>query len=243
MGRLPADPLVSAARDQRIPAVVYSAEGTAAELRALDIDLIVIATFPHVLSPALIASAHNGGVNLHQSLLPRLRGSDPLFWTYYDDEREAGTTVHWLDAGVDTGDIVAQESMPVARGQSIVDVYFTLAERGAKQLSSALAAIAAGTAPRRAQDPALATSRPSPRSTSWRVPFDQWSAERTWHFVSGTAQLFGSLYRDPTGAALPMGRARTYSMERHGRRPGTHEVTANGIRLYCSDGIVEVTPP
>lgn len=240
IGRRPADPLIGAAGELDVSLLYYDKSKMAAQLRALDIDVIAVATFPHILAPALLSAARVGGVNVHQSLLPRLRGPDPLFWTYYDNERESGSTVHWLDAGADTGDIIVQESVPVARGQSIIDLYYHLAERGGRQMADALEAIAAGTAQRRPQDPALATSRPAPRSVPMRVPFDEWSAERTWHFISGTAQLFGPLYLDPAGARMPLRGARGFSIEKHGREPGSYETGAGGLRLFCPDGVVDV---
>jgi methionyl-tRNA formyltransferase len=242
LGRGPGNPLVDAAAEFGIETFHYDEQSTPALVRSLEAELIAVATFPKLLPASLISSARRGGLNVHQSLLPRLRGPDPLFWSYYEDERETGSTVHWLDEAFDSGDIVAQDAIPIGRGRSIVDVYFELAGIGARQLADAIDAIFAKTDTRRPQDAARATSRPSPAKASWHVQFDRWGAERTWHFISGTAPIFGSMFRDPAGRPLPIRRAGEYRMERHGRSAGSIEETESGLRLFCTDGFVDVEP-
>ena len=57
-------------------------------------DLIVVATFPKIISAEILGAARLGALNMHMSLLPRHRGPDPLFWTYYwDNDRDAGMTI------------------------------------------------------------------------------------------------------------------------------------------------------
>src|ERR1051326_1425127 len=69
-------------------------------------DLICVASFPRIIPPHILARAKRGGLNVHGALLPKHRGPDPLFRTYFDEDQEAGVTVHWMDEGVDSGDIV-----------------------------------------------------------------------------------------------------------------------------------------
>ena len=79
-------------------------------------DIIVVASFPRILPAAAIASARLGGLNLHLSLLPRHRGIDPIFSTYWDNDCDAGVTVHWMNEDIDGGDIAEQKALPLARG-------------------------------------------------------------------------------------------------------------------------------
>src|SRR5262249_10811929 len=87
------------------------------QLARLAPELVVVASFPSGIPSGALAAAARGGVNLHQSLLPKGRGPDPIFWSYYNDDRETGSTVHWLDDRFDHGHIVSQRSMPIARGR------------------------------------------------------------------------------------------------------------------------------
>ena len=206
-------------------------------------ELIVAATFPALIPESLISLARYGGINAHQSLLPKGRGPDPLFWSYYDNDPSIGSTIHWMDAGYDTGDVIAQESIPIPRGQRVEETYFKLGAIGAAQISAVVTSIEKGSAKRVPQDHSRATYQPSPLKAEWRVRFDEWSAERTWHFLAGVGRMFGSLARDPAGNRLPMNVATAFATESHGRPAGTWERVNERLRLFCTDGTVDVTLP
>jgi methionyl-tRNA formyltransferase len=230
------------AREARRP-VLHYAKDIAPKLRAFETDLLVVATFPHILPPAVFSASRLGAINVHQSLLPRHRGSDPLFWAYHAGDPETGTTVHWIDDGCDTGEVISQQRMPIARGRSIREVHLELAGMAAAQTVAAVDAIERGDAPRRVQDPALATHEPPPLESEWHVPFDEWPVERTWHFISGVAELFGPFFKAPGGQRLPMTGAKTWRAEAHGRAPGTWERKGDSVLLYGPDGVVEGSAP
>ena len=74
----------------------------------LDSDIIISYNYPHII-PADIGKAYYGrAVNLHISYLPWNRGADPNFWSFMDDTPK-GVTIHYIDEGIDTGDIIAQK--------------------------------------------------------------------------------------------------------------------------------------
>jgi methionyl-tRNA formyltransferase len=240
IGRLAPTPLAAVARELRLHLTTYRHEDSAEDLRNAGVDLIVIASFPAILPPAILQIP---GINLHTSLLPRHRGIDPLFWTYHADDRESGTTVHWLDGGVDRGDILSQRVMPLVRGYPMLSLYDDLSRSGSVQLAEAIDAIESGVAARIPQDASVATDDPAPSKRTWRVEFDSWPAERTWHFVNGVGQMYGSICRDPAGADMPVGASASYTLKAHGRCPGTWERTGDGSAvLYCPDGIVTALP-
>ena len=88
--------------------------GSLSDARTLELladlqpDLIAVACFPYIFPSALLQLPRYGCLNLHPSLLPAYRGPLPLFWMARQGERQAGVTLHFLDEGLDTGDIVAQ---------------------------------------------------------------------------------------------------------------------------------------
>ena len=243
-GRLPDNPLVRVAKQFSRPVLLdRGAEQVRRELIKRSPELVVVASYPSRIPASLLAVAERGGVNLHQSLLPKGRGPDPIFWSYYNDDRETGSSVHWLDERFDHGPIIAQRPMAIARGQASTELYLALAETGGQQLVEAIKAIQSGEAFSTPQDDQQATYYGSPLHVRWRVLFDSWSAERTWHFLAGVGEAMGSLCRDPAGNRLPLGAATSFSVEAHGRNPGTYETTEAGLRLFCCDGFVEVARP
>jgi methionyl-tRNA formyltransferase len=232
-------PLVRQARHQGIPVEVLSpADGPplAGRLARLGAELLCVASFPFRLRPEILGAASRGGLNVHFSLLPRHRGPDPLFWTYFCDDAETGVSVHWLDEGADTGDLVAQERATLARGRPVRDLYDELTRKGAALLAASVVDLAQGVSGRRPQDAARATSEPAPRERTWSIDWSSWSAERLWHFLRGLGGLRHDLLR------VPHGEATRFSLATHDRAPGTIERTGGTLRVYARDGIVELEP-
>lgn len=76
--------------------------------------LVVCYFWDRILPAAFLQSCTAGAINVHPSLLPRHRGADPYFWTIWLGDKRAGVTVHALEAGLDTGPIIAQRAITVA---------------------------------------------------------------------------------------------------------------------------------
>jgi methionyl-tRNA formyltransferase len=242
--RLSRAPLVRLARQSGTPVFFYRrtrVESLARSLARFAPDVVVVATFPALLKPPLLRLARLGAIGLHPSLLPRHRGPEPIFWTYVHDDRETGVTVFALDEGEDTGDVLAQETIPLARGRPAAALYLEMARRGAERLVAVVEDLAAGRSNRGPQDASQATREGLPRPGSFRIDFTSWSCERLWHVLSGLGERARLLF-DTTGRPLRHGPARGFALESHGRRPGVIEPTADGWRVYCADGWVDVEP-
>jgi len=98
-------------------------------LRRLKPDVGVSVLYTHILSPAVISAFPRGIVNLHPSLLPYNRGVHPVFWAVVDG-LPAGVTLHYIDEGVDTGDIVAQKHVEYTDDDVCRDIYNRCMQEG-----------------------------------------------------------------------------------------------------------------
>ena len=78
-------------------------------LRHYEPDLALCIGFPWKIPPDALAVPRHGIVNGHPSLLPRYRGPSPIAWAIRSGENEVGFTFHYMDADLDTGNILAQE--------------------------------------------------------------------------------------------------------------------------------------
>jgi len=94
-------------------------------LTELKPDLIISASFPKIFCKDILRIPSLGCINTHPSLLPKYRGMAPDFWAIINGDKEAGLTVHFLDEGVDSGDIIIQGKV----GVSSADTGFTLEEK------------------------------------------------------------------------------------------------------------------
>lgn len=154
-----------------------------AALAGLRPDVLCAACFPRRLPPAWLALPARGALNVHPSLLPAYRGPEPLFWQFRAGEARTGVSVHCMDAGLDTGDLVAQTAVPLPDGVVYADAERRLAEAGAELL---VAALKAETWPRAPQPSAGASRFPLPSTADLDVPTD-WPARRAYNFLRGAA--------------------------------------------------------
>jgi phosphoribosylglycinamide formyltransferase-1 len=90
----------------------------ASHLRDVGSDLIVLAGYMAILSEEFIAAFFGRIINVHPSLLPKYPGLRAIEQAIEAGESQTGVTVHYVDEGVDTGDVIAQEMVGIAPGES-----------------------------------------------------------------------------------------------------------------------------
>ncbi len=90
-----------------------------AALRDARVDLVVLAGFMRILKGPFLASFPGRVINIHPSLLPSFPGIASWKQAFEHGVKVTGCTVHWVDQGIDTGRIVAQQSVPVIDGDTV----------------------------------------------------------------------------------------------------------------------------
>ena len=148
-------------------------------------DMICVACFSQRIPPALLALPPFGCLNVHPSLLPANRGPVPLFWTFRQPEHQAGITIHLMDEGMDSGDILAQEPIAVPDGISYAQLEFGCAKRGGALLEQSVWELYQGRATRIPQNEDRSSYHSYPSSKDFRVPVAEWDALHVYNFLSG----------------------------------------------------------
>jgi methionyl-tRNA formyltransferase len=123
----------------------------APRLRAAGADAMVVAAYGLLLPPAVLEAAAHGAINIHASLLPRWRGAAPIQRALLAGDHETGVSIMRMDAGLDTGPVVAQRPLAIGADDDAGTLHDKLAELGAQILVEVLASIASGRAHARAQ--------------------------------------------------------------------------------------------
>ena len=108
-------------------------------------DMIVVAAFGQILSQEVLDIPKYGCLNVHASLLPKYRGAAPIQWCILDGETETGVTIMKMDAGIDTGDILLQKTVPIASDETGGSLHDKLALAGAEALTEAISGVVNGT--------------------------------------------------------------------------------------------------
>lgn len=89
-------------------------------------DLIVSVHLRKILRKEIFSLAKHGAINMHPSLLPKYRGLSPQHQVLIHGESESGVTIHFIEEGIDTGDIVAQQKFEIKPTDYIADVQFKM---------------------------------------------------------------------------------------------------------------------
>ena len=130
------------------------------DLRRLKPDLCVTAAFGQILSQEILDVPPMGNINVHASLLPKHRGAAPIAYAIMGCERDAGVTTMFMDAGIDTGDILLQAKTEVGETETCGELTGRLSELGAELLIRTVKELEAGTLKRTPQNEAEMTYDP-----------------------------------------------------------------------------------
>jgi methionyl-tRNA formyltransferase len=131
-----------------------------AALRHWQPELGVVVAYGHVIRAPVLALPTRGMINVHASLLPRLRGAAPINWAILRGDERTGITIMRMDEGLDSGPILHQAATPIGAEEAAGQLTDRLARLGAETLIEALALLRLGRLTPRPQDTALATYAP-----------------------------------------------------------------------------------
>lgn len=114
------------------------AEDFLQQLRGLAPDVIVVMAYGQILPQALLDIPRHGCVNIHTSILPKYRGAAPIQWAILNGDAETGVTLMKMDAGMDTGPMIAVARTPIAPDDNAQTLHDRLGEMGAALLLESL---------------------------------------------------------------------------------------------------------
>ena len=205
-----------------------------ASVRALSPDVLLSAYFRQILSPELLAMPSRYALNMHGSLLPRFRGRAPVNWVLVKGETMTGVTLHHMTEKPDRGDIVGQRAVPIEDTDTALTLHRKCAAAAGELLRELWPSIAAGTAPRIPQDPALATyfgrRRPEDGRIDWSLP-----ARTIWNLVRAVTHPYPGAFTSCAGRKLFVWRASVLDAGSVGA-PGTIGEPLKGRGVPVSTG-------
>lgn len=164
-------------------------------LDALQLDVCAVVAYGQILPASLLAVPAHGFVNLHFSVLPAWRGAAPVPAAILHGDRETGVTCFVLDAGMDTGPVLATRTTRIGPAETSGELTARLAELGAPLLVDAVVGLVDGTLRARPQDDARATYAPkiapADARIDWSLPAEQIQlAVRAYNPVPGAHTTF-----------------------------------------------------
>lgn len=106
--------------------------------QSFNADVAVVAAYGIILPLSILKSPRLGCVNIHGSVLPRWRGAAPIQRAIMAGDAETGITTMLMDEGLDTGDILEYETLPIFKDTTTTELYKSMSELGAKLILSTL---------------------------------------------------------------------------------------------------------
>jgi len=214
----------------------FKDEAVKEQLAALRPELIAVVAYGKILPQWVLDVPPLGCVNIHASILPALRGSAPIQWSILNGFEETGVTAMYMDAGMDTGDMIETRSTPIDPMETSAGLTGRLAVIGAELLSDTVRHIADGTVHREKQDGSKATM--APMLTRELSPID-WD-RRARQIVD---QVRGLIPWPVATAELDGTHFKIFRVEPAGKTtsaaPGTPlALTKHGLEIACGGGEV-----
>lgn len=197
-----------------------------------------VACWRRRMPAALLAIPEHGFLNLHPSLLPAYRGPYPLFWALRDGLRESGVTVHWMDEGLDSGEIALQAPLPLPEGVGPAVLDHAAGELGGRLLLEALRRLSAGALERQPQPPG-GSYQPAPGGADFELDTG-WSARHAYNFMRGTSDWRQSYPVQIGDERLHLRQALGYDPAAKLPAPVVH--AEDCVRLQFTPGVLIATP-
>lgn len=208
------------------------------ELKDYRPDIIVVAAYGQILPKEVLELPKYGCVNVHASLLPRLRGAAPIQRAIIEGDEETGVTIMQMSEGLDTGDMLAKESIKIGT-MNYSMLHDALAEIGARLMVYTLDLIEEGKISPEPQDDSKSSYAKMVFKQEGKIDFTR-QPEAVERLIRGFDPWPGAFceYED---MVMKLWKAQPLC-ENTGKEPGTIiEVSARGIKIACGDGALLVS--
>ena len=161
------------------------------EVKKLNPDLICVVAYGKILPQELLDIPKYGCVNVHSSLLPEYRGAAPIQWAVLNGDKKTGVTTMFMNAGMDTGDMILKEEVKIGEDETTGELWDRLKTIGANLLIKTVKEIENGTATRTKQ-PEEGTMAPMLSKEMAKIDWKNKTANDIKNLVRGLNPIMGA---------------------------------------------------
>ena len=204
------------------------------ELKAMEPEFIVVVAFGQILPKAILDMPKYGCINVHASLLPKLRGAAPIEWSIINGEKETGITTMFMDVGLDTGDMLLKSVTPIEPSDTGATLHDRLSIMGAKLLVETLTGLENGTIQRIKQKDEESSYAKMLTKSLGKIDFTK-SAEEIERLIRGL-NPWPSAYTSLDGKTLKIWSAKVIGEDSTGTPGEIVEVTKNSMVIQTGKG-------
>ncbi|SRR5690242_10547023 len=215
---------------------------TVSTLASYQPDAICVACFSLRIPRVIIDLPRLGCLNVHPSLLPDNRGPVPLFWTFREGCEVTGVTIHLMDEGMDSGDVLAQEVIEVPDGISYAELESQCATRGGALLAHTVWDLYEGRAIPVKQDETKSSYHSFPSDEDFVVRAREWDARRVYTFIRGVGHWDRPIELVVGSELFLVRDVLSYSLNREDDCREVSERVNGTVWVECKRGWVHVQP-
>ncbi len=202
-------------------------------INSLDAELIIVVAFGKILPKEILESVRYGCINIHASLLPKLRGAAPIQWSILNGEAETGVTSMQMDIGLDTGDMLIKKAIAIDENITAEELFDVLSAMGAEVLIETIDALKNNELKPEKQDDTLSNYAPIITKEICPIDFKR-SAQEVHNKVRG-------LYSWPIATTVINGKKfkihkSKILAENFAGNPGEIVDNNNRLVIMCGDG-------
>jgi len=211
--------------------------------KSFSCDLFVSVSFDQILKAPIRQASRLGFINCHAGALPFYRGRSVLNWAILNGQEQFGVTVHVVDDGIDTGDIIVQRFAPIGPDDTYADILPVAYDLCGRAVGEAVALLATGQAKRVPQE----TIHPVGFYCTQRGPGDEWI---DWSWPTQQIHDFVRALTPPGPGARCRAGDRTFALTRCGLVPqapryigipGAVVGRGNGVTIKTGDTVLHVS--
>lgn len=175
------------------------------EMEELKPDLFCVVAYGKILPQELLDIPKYGSVNVHGSLLPKYRGAAPIQWAILNGDKTTGVTTMFMEAGMDTGDMILKEEVEIGENETTGELWTRLAKIGGKLLVETVDLIEKGEAPREKQNDKFSMA-PMLKKEMAQIDWENKTAREIKNLVRGLNPIMGA-YTTYKGKKIKIWRA------------------------------------
>jgi methionyl-tRNA formyltransferase len=211
----------------------------AERLRAVGADVALVVAYGRILPAEVLAAPRLGCVNVHASLLPKLRGAGPIQWAIIRGETRTGVCLMQMDEGMDTGPVLACEALEIGEDETAGELARRLSQLGARLVRAQLARFVRGELVACPQDHAGATLAPLLTKEQGRIDWTL-SASELHALVRGTSPWPGA-YTWSGAQRIKLHRTKVLAADGSHGVPGTVlRADRHAIEVACGRGVLAI---
>lgn len=212
------------------------------KIKELKPDVIVVVAFGQILSKEILDIPKYGSINVHGSLLPKYRGAAPIQWSIINGDEVTGITTMYMDAGMDTGDMIQKFELNIDEDDTYGTLYEKMKVLGGKAIIETLEKVADGTAHREKQSDDF-TVAPMIEKEMGEIDWNK-SSKDIRNLIRGFNPMPGAYTVMKDGAKMKVWMAEYSDISSTDEvLPGTFIIadSKKGLYVKTGDGVLELT--